>query len=329
MPIKKNLLFKSIIGALLAGPLLWGNSFASSWPAAAPIRFVVPSAAAGTPDISSRRLAAYMQDTLRQSVVVDNRPGAAGTIGTQIVANAKADGYTIGLANVVTMAISRSLITKLPYNPEKDLEPVSLTTFTPILLAVRKDLPVNSVSELIAYAKAHPGKLFIGSSGNGTTSHLSAEMLKDATNISYSHIPYKGAPQALNELMGGQIDIFFDNVPSVAAAVKSGKVRALAITGAKRIKLFPELPTMREAGVKDFEIYSWGGVVVPSGTSPEIIDKLNKVVNSWLESPAAQAEFAQNGQEVIGGSPESFRKFMKTEYIRWGKVIQKNNIKLD
>jgi tripartite-type tricarboxylate transporter receptor subunit TctC len=301
----------------------------AEWPSGQPIRVVVPSAAGGTPDMTSRKLGNYLQERLRQSVVVENKPGAAGTIAMQAVATAKADGYTLGFGNIVTMAINRSLIAKMPYDPDKDLAPVAALTQVPNVLVARKGLGVNSLRDLIIQAKSHPGRLSMGSGGNGTTSHLSGEILKDKAGVSFTHVPYRGAPQAQNDLVGGQIDFMFDNLPSMVGAIQAGNVRALAVTSKRRSPLLPDVPTMEEAGVAGFEVVAWGGIVVPAGTPKPVIQRLNKEINNWLQAPATQAEFAQLGQVVLGGTPEFFRAHIDSEARKWGEVIRKAGVKLD
>ncbi len=318
--------------ALCAIPcaVLWPHvAHGAEWPADQPIRLVVPSAAGGTPDMTSRKLGNYLQEKLRQSVVVENKPGAAGTIAMQAVATAKADGYTLGFGNIVTMAINRSLIAKMPYNPDKDLVPVAVLTQVPNVLVVRKGLAANSVRDLISLAKNQPGRLSMGSGGNGTTSHLSGEILKDKAGLSFTHVPYRGAPQAQTDLIGGQIDFMFDNLPSMMGAIQAGQVRALAVTSKRRSPLLPDVPTMEESGLVGFEVVAWGGIVAPAGTPRPVIQQLNKEINNWLQAPATQAEFAQLGQVVLGGSPEFFKAHIDSEARKWAEVIRKAGVKLD
>ncbi|MBI2772627.1 MAG: tripartite tricarboxylate transporter substrate binding protein [Burkholderiales bacterium] len=318
---------KAGAAALLALASLLAS--AAEWPAGQPLKLVVPSAAGGTPDLTSRKLGIYLQDKLRQSVVIENRPGAAGTIAMQAVATAKADGYTLGFGNIVTMAINRSLIAKMPYNPDKDLVPVAVLSQVPNVLVVRKSLAVTSVRDLVIYAKSHPGRLAMGSGGNGTTSHLSGEILKEKAEISFTHIPYRGAPQAQTDLIGGQIDFMFDNLPSMVGAIQAGQVRALAVTSKRRSALLPDVPTMEEAGIAGFEVVAWGGIVAPAGTPRPVILRLNREINGWLQSPATRAEFAQLGQVALGGTPEFFRAHIDSEAKKWGEVIRKAGVKLD
>ncbi|MFS2036253.1 Bug family tripartite tricarboxylate transporter substrate binding protein [Polaromonas sp. CT11-55] len=321
--------FQARLVLLLAAATLAGTVLAADWPATQPIKLIVPSSAGGTPDLTSRKLAYYLQDKLKQSVIVENRPGAAGTIAMQAVATAKPDGYTLGFGNIVTMAINRGLIAKMPYNPDKDLAPVAVLSQVPNVLVVRQGLPITSVRELVIYAKSHPGRLAMGSGGNGTTSHLSGEILKEKAGISFSHIPYRGAPQAQSDLIGGQIDFMFDNLPSMVGAVQSGKVRPLAVTSKRRSALLPDVPTMEEAGIAGFEVVAWGGIVAPAGTPRPVILRLNREINNWLQAPATKAEFAQTGQVALGGSPEFFKTHIDSEAKKWGDVIRTAGVKLD
>jgi tripartite-type tricarboxylate transporter receptor subunit TctC len=318
-----------LVVLLLAAATLAGTVLAADWPATQPIKLIVPSSAGGTPDLTSRKLAYYLQEKLKQSVIVENRPGAAGTIAMQAVATAKPDGYTLGFGNIVTMAINRGLIAKMPYNPDKDLAPVAVLSQVPNVLVVRQGLPITSVRELVIYAKSHPGRLAMGSGGNGTTSHLSGEILKEKAGISFSHIPYRGAPQAQSDLIGGQIDFMFDNLPSMVGAVQSGKVRPLAVTSKRRSALLPDVPTMEEAGIAGFEVVAWGGIVAPTGTPRPVILRLNREINNWLQAPATKAEFAQTGQVALGGTPEFFKTHIDSEAKKWGDVIRTAGVKLD
>lgn len=321
--------YQAFISLLLAAAALASNALAADWPTAKPIKLIVPSAAGGTPDQTSRKLAFYLQDKLKQSVIVENIPGAAGTIAMQAVATSKPDGYTLGFGNIVTMAINRGLIAKLPYNPDKDLVPVVVLTQVPNVLVVRQGFPATSVRELVSYAKSHPDRLNMGSGGNGTTSHLSGEILKEKTGTSFHHIPYRGASQAQADLLGGQIDFMFDNLPSMVGAIQSGKVRALAVTSKRRSAMLPEVPTMEEAGIAGFEVEAWGGIVAPAGTPQPVIQSLNREINNWLQAPATQAEFVRVGQVALGGTPEFFKTHIDSEAKKWGDLIRRVGVKLD
>lgn len=321
--------FQMRFALLLAAAALISNALAADWPDAKPITLIVPSAAGGTPDQTSRRLAHYLREKLNQSVIVENRPGAAGTIAMHAVATAKPDGYTLGFGNIVTMAINRSLIAKMPYDPDKDLVPVAVLTQVPNVLVVRQGFPATSVRELVSAAKSQPGRFNMGSGGNGTTSHLSGEILKEKTGISFNHIPYRGAPQAQTDLLGGQIDFMFDNLPSMVGAVQSGKVRALAVTSKRRSPMLPDVPTMEEAGIAGFEVQAWGGIVAPTGTPQAVILRLNREINNWLQEPASKAEFSKLGQVPMGGTPEFFKTHIDSEAKKWGDLIRRVGAKLD
>lgn len=321
--------FQTSLSLLLAAAAVTSSALAAEWPASQPIKLIVPSAAGGTPDQTSRKLANFLQEKLKQSVIVENRPGAAGTIAMQAVATAKPDGYTLGFGNIVTMAINRALIAKMPYDPDKDLVPVAVLSQVPNVLVVRQGSPITSVRDLVIHAKSHPGRMAMGSGGNGTTSHLSGEILKDKAGITYNHIPYRGAPHAQTDLIGGQIDFMFDNLPSMMGAIQSNKVRALAVTSKRRSALLPDVPTMEEAGIAGFEVVAWGGIVVPAGTPRPVIARLNREINNWLQAPATKAEMAQVGQVALGGTPEFFKAHIDSEVKKWGDLIRKAEVKLD
>lgn len=306
-----------------------GSVQAAEWPAGKPVTLVVPAAAGSTPDQSSRKLALYLGEKLGTSVVIDNRPGAAGSIAMQTLIRSRPDGYTIGFGNIVTMAINRSLLARPGYDADKDLVPVCATTTIPNILAVSTRLPVHNVKELIDYARKNPGKLTMGSGGNGTTSHLSGEMLRDQAHIEFRHIPYRGAPQAQIDVIGGQVDFMFDNVPSIIAAVQGNKLRAIAVTSKARLPVLPNVPTMEESGLPGFEVNAWGGIVAPAGTPKQVVDRLNREINAYLQLPSTRKEAEQNGSVVVGGTPESFAQMIASESRKWADVIRKADIKLD
>lgn len=302
---------------------------AADWPHARPIRIVVPAGVGSSPDITSRKIASFLIDRLGQQIVVENKPGGSGSIAMQVVASANSDGYTLGFGNIVSMAINRALLPRLPYNPDKDLLPIVALSQVPNVLVVNKGLAAGSMREFIELAKSRPGKLAMGSGGNGTTSHLSGEILKEMTGINFLHVPYRSAPQALTDLLGGQVDFMFDNITSMANAARNGQVRPLAVTGSKRSALLPDVLTLQEAGLKRFEVVAWGGFVAPAGTPRAVIDRLNREINAWLQHPTTQAEFAQEGRVALGGSPEYFGTFIQSEVEKWAVVIKKIGVKID
>jgi tripartite-type tricarboxylate transporter receptor subunit TctC len=324
--IIRGLLSRLMIFAL-ALPLS-GMVLAQTYPSR-PVRLVVPfSAGAGVTDIMARILAKHLGDSLGQPVVIDNRPGAGGVPGTDVVAKAAPDGYTFLISNV-SHAIDPYLYAKLPFDPLKDFVPVTLINSAPLLLVVNPALPVKSTRELIAYAKAHPGKLAYGSGGVGTTPHLSGELFLSLAGIDAVHVPYKGGAPALNDLMGGQVQFMIENMPGTMPFVKGGRLRALAITGAQRSPLAPDLPTMAEAGVPGYEVIGWNAIFAVKGTPPDIVARMHTEVARILRMPEVRQQMAALGAEPIGSTPDELAAFLKTEMARWGKVIKDKGIRAE
>ena len=293
-----------------------------------PIRLIISSAAGGSPDVVTRILAAELVKQMRQQIIIDNRPGGAQTIGTEIVVHATPDGYTIGYANVVTLAINKSLLAKQPYDPDKDLVLVGQFLSTYNFLCVTNSLPVKSVKELIAHAKQNPGKLLNASGGNGTTGHLGGELFKMMTGTQIVHVPYKGSPQGIIDLIAGQVQLMFDNLTSISPHVRSGKVRGIGVSSLKRSPIFPDIPTIAET-VPGYETNAWGGIVVPVGTPKAIVMKLNAEINKALQSPALKERYAAIEAEPVGGTPEQFAAFVKKETVKWAEVVKKSGAKID
>ncbi len=303
-------------------------AFAQSYPNHA-IRLVVPFPAGGTTDILARAAAQKLTETLGQSVVVDNRPGAGGNIGAELVAKAAPDGYTLLMGTVGTHAINPSLYTKMPYDHIKDFVPVVLVAGVPNVLVVNPSLPINSVADLIKLAKAKPGTINFASSGSGTSIHLSGELFKTMAGVDMTHVPYKGSAPALQDLMGGQVQIMFDNLPSSLALIKAGKLRAIAVTSLKRAPALPDVPTIAESGLPGFEASSWFGILAPAGTPAPIVAKINAEVNKWLQSPDAKEQLLAQGAEAAGGSPEQFVAHIRAETDKWAKVVKASGAKVD
>jgi tripartite-type tricarboxylate transporter receptor subunit TctC len=294
-----------------------------------PLRLIVPSAAGGGPDTVARLVAGEFVKQMGQQVVVDNRPGGAFVIGMDAIAKATPDGYTIGYASVGPLAISRSLMPKLPYDPDKDLQAIGQVGMSQCIIGVSLSAPFRTVSEMIDYAKKNPGKLTHGSSGNGSVDHLSAELFKMMAGTQMVHVPYKTSAQAVTELIAGQVNLMFANLPSIWTQVRSGKVRAIAVTGPKRSPGFPELPTVAESGVPGYEAVSWGGIVAPAGMPRAIVARLNAAVNAAIATPNFKEKYGAIGNEPLGGTAEEFAAFIKQESAKWARVIKHVGAKLD
>jgi len=293
-----------------------------------PIRMILPSAAGGSVDILMRVLAQQMSAQMGVGFVVENKPGASFVTGTMDIVRAAPDGYTIGYGNIVSLAINRSLLPSLPYDVERDLTLVSNCVQVFNMLAVSNSLPVKNIRELVEYAKKNPGKLTNGSSGNGTTGHLGGELFKVMTGTDILHVPYKGSPQAINDLMSGNIQVMFDNVPSIGPHVKAGRVRGLGVSAPKRAAQFPELPAIAES-VPGYETNSWGGVIGPAKLPREIVQRLHAEIKAALAAPAVVERYKQLDTEPDGGGPEAFLALVRSETPKWADVVKKSGAKID
>jgi len=318
----------SVLSVLLCSLIALASSAAAEYPER-PLRLILSSAPGASSDIVSRILAAELVKQMGQQIIIDNRPGAVQTIGTAMIVRANPDGYTLGYANVVTLAINKALLAKLPYDPDRDLALVGQFLSTYNLLAVANSLPVKSVKELIDYARLNPGRVLNCSSGNGTTGHLGGELFKIMTRTQFVHVPYKGSAQCLTDLASGQIQLIFDNLTSIAPHVKAGRVRGLGVSSMRRSLIFPDIPTIAEAGVPGYETNSWGGIVVPARTPRAIVLKLNAEINKALQSPELRERYAAIEAEPTGGTPEQFAAFVKTEAVKWADVVKKSGAKVD
>jgi len=298
-----------------------GAAFAQDFPVR-PVKIVVPAAAGGPTHITAQLLADKMQASLGQPVIVEPKPGAGNNLGAEFVARSAPDGYTLLFATTGTHSINQTLFKKLPFDPINDFAPVSLVVQYPLMLVVNNDLPVHSVKELIEYAKKNPGKLNRASGGMGTSMHLSGELFVRQANIDAPHIPYKGSAPALNDLMGGHVQLMFDSMITTMPLVEGGKVRALAVTGKKRSPAVPNIPTLAESGLPDYEATGWTGIVAPAGTPPAVITKLNASIVQAIKSPDIQQAFAKQAAEPVGSTPEEFAAFIRKETDKWGKTIR-------
>jgi tripartite-type tricarboxylate transporter receptor subunit TctC len=313
--------------ALAAGAAAANAADGGAYPTR-PIRLIVPFAPGGSNDIMARLVGQKFSESLGQQVVVDNRGGASGIIGTELAAKAAPDGYTL-LMMSLTIAVNPSLFSKLPYDTQRDLTPLTLVATAPLMLVVHPAMPVKTVKELIAYAKANPGKLAFGSGGPGSTPHLAGEMLKLMAGVQMTHVPYKGGGPALIDLIGGQIQLMLENIPSTLPYAKSGKLRALAVSSLKRSALVPELPTLHEAALEGYEIVGWNGLFVPAGTPRAILARLHGETVKALAQPDTRARLAALGAEAIGSSPEEFRAFVQAEIRKWGRVVKEAGLKVE
>jgi tripartite-type tricarboxylate transporter receptor subunit TctC len=294
-----------------------------------PIRIVVPFPAGGTTDILARAVAQQLSQAWGQQVIVDNRPGAGGNIGSELVAKSAPDGYTLLMGTVGTHAINPSLYAKMPYDHVKDFAPVILVAGVPNVLVVHPSVPANTVAELIAYGKANPGKLNFASSGSGTSIHLAGELFKVQTGLQMTHVPYKGSAPAIQDLLGGQVQLMFDNLPSALPQIKAGKLRALGVTSASRAAALPDVPTIAESGLPGFEASSWFGLLAPAGTPRDVIARLDAEVAKWLATPDAKEKLLAQGAIAAGGTPDDFTRHIAAETAKWAKVVKESGAKVD
>lgn len=310
----------------LAATLVAGAAAAQgAWPTQ-PIKLVVPFAPGGTSDVLAREIAARLQVSLKQTVIVDNKAGAGGVLGADNVAKAAPDGYTLLLGTIATHAINPSLLPKMPYNAAKDFAPVILLGKISNVLLVGPGQPAQSVKDIIAQAKAKPGDLPFASAGQGTSQHLSGEVFKLSTGVDITHVPYKGSAPAIQDVMGGQVPMSFETVTVALPQIKAGKVRALAVTSAKRSAQLPDVPTMQEAGVAGFDVSSWQALYFPAGTPAAIVAKLNAEVQKIVAQPDVKAKMETLGLEYSPNSPQQFADFQKAEQARWAKVIKDGHV---
>ena len=321
---KRRLLLQALVAGAAGVPFL----ARAAWPDK-PIRLVVHAVAGSAADLICRVVATELAKSLGVAVFVDNKPGAGGAIGIQEVARAAPDGYTIGYGNVGTLAINQSLYSKLPYDAEKQLASVALLGEVQNALVVNTNLPAKTVKELIALAKSRPDKLTMGSAGNGTTLHLSGELFKSMTDTNITHVPYRGSPQAIQDLIGGQVDLMFDNLSSILPHIKSGRVRVLGVSGSRRSPALSDVPTIAEAGVPGYETTAWGGIVAPAGTPREIIARLNSEINKVLAMPAVIERYDQMAFDVTTAPADALFERARRERPLWAKVIQRSGAKVD
>jgi tripartite-type tricarboxylate transporter receptor subunit TctC len=323
-------LFLCLCASALAFPgvLLASDAAAQAYPTKS-IRFVVPYPPGGPLDTVARLTAQKVSASLNQPVIVDNKPGAGGNIGADIVAKSPADGYTILMGAVATHAINLTLYASIPYDPVRDFAPVTQLASTPNILIVHPSIPASDVRELIAYAQANPGKLNFGSGSTGSAGHLAGELFKAMARVEMTHVPYKGAAPAMQDLVGGQIQLMFDNLASALGQVRAGKVKGLAVTTARRTALAPDLPTLAESGLPGFDISTWFGVFVPAGTPREVVDRLHAEFTRALAAADVREKIVSLGAEPVGSRPEEFAAYIQREARKYAGLIKASGAKAD
>ncbi len=326
MPARRQMLARCAM--LLIAAAAAPGAFAQSYPNK-PIHLVVPFPPGGPTDIVARPLAQILGEGLKQQVIVDNRGGAGGSIGADVVAKSPADGYTLLMATVGTNAINAALYRKLPYDALKDFTPIALVAAAPVALVAKPSLAVNSIAELVAMAKAKPGSLNFGSAGSGTPGHLTGEMFRAAAGVDINHVPYKGSAPAVTDLLGGQIDLMFDPLQSVLPHVQAGKLKLLGVSSAQRIAVVPDAPTFAESGLKGFEATAWWGVFAPANLPLPIAAQLNAEIDRAVHSETFRSALEPRGVQVIGGSREEFAQFQKSELLKWAKVVRESGAVTD
>jgi tripartite-type tricarboxylate transporter receptor subunit TctC len=315
---------------LACAPAVWAQS---AWPSK-PVKIVVPFAPGGTTDILARAIAPELSKALGQPFVVENKAGAGGNVGAELVAKSPNDGYTVLMGTVGTHGINKALYAKLPYEPQKDFAPITLVAGVPNVMVMNADkakaLNVNTVADFIRYARANPGKLNMASSGNGTSIHLAGELFKSMTGTFMTHIPYRGSGPALMDMVAGNMDVMFDNLPSSMPHIKGGKLKAFAVTSAQRSNALPEVPTVEEAGqLKGFEASSWFGLLAPAGTPAEIVNRIQQETAKALKSPAVNEKLLAQGAIPGGMSPQEFARFIDAEHVKWAAVVKASGAKVD
>lgn len=293
-----------------------------------PIKLIVPQAPGSNTDLYARLVAAEMAKSLGQQFIIENRPGGAFVVGLDAIAKSPPDGYTIGMGIIGAMAISPHLVAKLPYDIEKDFEPVALVSRGYLILAVSPKLPINSVAELIDYAKKNPGKLTNASSSNGAPGHVAGELFKYMAGVKITHVPYRGGSLAVNDLIAGHVNLMFEGLQSMGPSVREGKVRGIGISSTTRLAAMPDLPPISDT-VPGYEAGTWNGIIAPANTPRDIVARLNRAVNEALKSPLIVERFGVNGDIAGGGTPEDFARLIKSDYVKWKDVVERAGVKLE
>lgn len=320
-------LFGAALAAIVVG-LCPASAWAQAYPSK-PIRLVAPSTPGDAPDVIARMVADKLSTALGQTVVVENRPGAGGVVGSEAVAKSAPDGYTLIMGNAGSHGINAAVYSKLPYDIQRDFAPVSQVAVAPNVMVINPEVPAKTVAEFIAYAKSQPGKLSYASGGNGSSAHMSMELFKAMAGVDLTHVPYKGSSPALTDVAGGQVAAFIGNMPPTVPLIKAGKLRPLAVTTTKRSALMPELPTIAEAGLPGYETVAWFGVFAPAGTPPDVVNKLSAEIGKIARSPEMREKLVAMGAEPVGGTPEEFKAVVDRDIAKWKPLAQKVGIKVD
>jgi tripartite-type tricarboxylate transporter receptor subunit TctC len=319
---------RHILAGLALASVFITTAHAQAWPNR-PLRLVVPFPAGGGTDLIGREVTQKITEATKWSFIIDNKPGSGGNIGIDNVAKSPADGYSLVLGQTSNLAINPTLYAKLPYDPEKDLTAIGLIADAPLVLVVPANSPLKSFDDMIAAARAKPELLTYASSGNGTVAHLAAVQLQNAAGIKLTHIPYKGAAQASNDLIGGQIDMYLSSVPTLIGHIRNGKMRALAVTAAQRASDLPDVPTIAERGYAGFEAVTWFGLAAPAGVPKEIVQRLNAEFNKALQTSDLSQKYQEQGARVLTGTPEEFAKLIHDDRIRWGKIVKDSGARVE
>jgi len=322
-----NTLTRSILALALAGASALASA-ETAWPKQ-PIRLIVPFPPGGGTDIIARVVSNKLTETRKWVIVVDNRPGAGGNIGMDLVAKSKPDGYTIGLGQTSNLAVNPTLYAKLPYDPVKDFTPIGTVADAPLVLVVASTSPYKTLADVVAAAKAKPGVVTLATPGNGTVAHLTGELFQKAAHIDLQHVPYKGSAQAITDLLGGSVQVFMSSIPTALSQIRAGTMRPLAVTSSKRADDLPNVPTINESGYAGFDARTWFGLVAPAGTPAPVVAQLNAEINKVLAMPEIRKKITVEGGDVMGGSPEQFGTLIKTEIPRWGKVVKDSGARVD
>ena len=312
----------------LAAATLSTGALAQAWPSK-PIRVIVPFPPGGGTDLIARAVTQKVAVATNWTFVVENKPGAGGNLGVDATAKSPADGYTLVMGQTSNLAINPSLYAKLPYDPQKDLAPIVLVANAPLVMVTGVTTPYKTLADAVNGAKAKPGRVNFASPGNGTVAHLTSEVFQKAAGVKLQHIPYKGANQALTDVMSGQVELYMSSVPTLLGHIKQNKLRALAVTSAKRVDDLPDVPTINESGYKGFDVVTWFGILAPAGTPKDVVAKLNAEFNKALQLPDLRKKLGDEGADAAGGTPEQFAALIKDDMVRWGKVVKESGAKLD